>query len=49
MCQACYKLDLAVRNNPRAAKAILEEHQSLKPRGLDWYNPYTGTIPKEEQ
>lgn len=47
MCQACYKLDLAVRNNPRAAESILGEYKGITWKGL-WdyesprYNPYVG-------
>jgi hypothetical protein len=54
MCQACYKLDLAVRNNPRAAESILGEYKGITWKGL-WdyesprYNPYAGITPKEEQ
>ena len=42
MCQACYKLDLAVRNNPRAAQSILDEHIKTLPKGWMNISPYAG-------
>lgn len=54
LCNACYKLELGVRNNPRAAESILREYKGITWKGL-WdyesprYNPYVGLTPKEEQ
>jgi hypothetical protein len=47
LCNACYKLDLAIKNNPNAAEKILENYKDIKPQKKMWdeegiYNPYTG-------
>jgi hypothetical protein len=58
LCNACYKLDLAIKNNVPAAQKILQQYTG-EPVGITWkglwdyedprYNPYAGTKPKEEQ
>ena len=40
LCNACYKLDLAIRNNPIAAEKILENYIPKSDAG--YYNPYVG-------
>lgn len=56
LCNACYKLELGVRNNPRAAESILDQYRQDTYRGREYIsqrciysNPYAGTTPKEEQ
>lgn len=49
MCHACYKLELAIRNNPRAAQSILNEYTQAIIIGWKSVSPYAGTRPKEEQ
>ena len=54
LCNACYKLDLAIKNNPTAAKKILADHTEYTYRPADYYvvpdsRAYRGTQPKEEQ
>lgn len=40
LCNACYKLDLAIKNNPKAAEKILENYIPKSDAG--YYNPYIG-------
>tara|TARA_Y100001938_G_scaffold136329_1_gene199076 strand:- start:529 stop:819 length:291 start_codon:yes stop_codon:yes gene_type:complete len=57
ICNACYKLDLAIKNNPTAAQKIIKNYipepimnDPIQPWGYDKViNPYSGTRPKEEQ
>ena len=48
LCNACYKLDLAIKNNPRAAQKILRNYVG-EPIIMGWKRPYEGTRPKETQ
>jgi|TARA_S200002703_G_scaffold34704_1_gene30041 hypothetical protein len=48
LCNACYKLDLAIKNNPSAAQKILKNYTG-DPIIMGWKEPYKGTKPKEEQ
>ena len=51
LCNACYKLDLAIKNNVSAAQKILQQYTG-EPVGITWkgtwdpedpvYNPYVG-------
>ena len=36
LCNACYKLDLAIKNNPNAAEKILENYKDIKPQKKMW-------------
>jgi hypothetical protein len=46
LCNACYKLDLAIKNNPSAAQKILKNYIP-EPIIIGWKNQYKGTHPKE--
>ena len=48
LCNACYKLDLAIKNNPIAAQKILKNYMG-DPIIVGYKNLYRGTRPKEEQ
>jgi hypothetical protein len=48
LCNACYKLDLAIKNNPKAAQKIMKNYTG-EPIIMGWKAPYSGTKPKEEQ
>ena len=48
LCNACYKLDLAIKNNPKAAQKILRIFIG-DPIIMGYKNPYKGTKPKETQ
>ena len=48
LCNACYRLDLAIKNNPKAAQKILKKYIG-EPIIMGYKNPYHGTKPKEEQ
>ena len=48
LCNACYRLDLAIKNNPKAAQKILKNYMP-EPIIMGWKLPYDGTKPKEEQ
>ena len=48
LCNACYKLDLAIKNNPSAAQKILRNYVG-EPIIMGWKGPYEGTRPKETQ
>ena len=48
LCNACYRLDLAIKNNPSAAQKILRNYMP-EPIIIGYKNPYTGIKPKEEQ
>jgi len=48
LCNACYKLDLAIKNNPIAAQKILKNYTG-DPIIVGYKNPYVGTKPKENQ
>ena len=48
LCNACYKLDLAIKNNPKAAQKILKNYMP-EPIIIGYKNPYVGTLPKETQ
>ena len=48
LCNACYKLDLAIKNNPNAAQKIMKNYMP-EPIIIGYKNPYSGTKPKEEQ
>ena len=48
LCNACYKLDLAIKNNPKAAQKILRNYIG-EPIIMGYKNPYKGTKPKETQ
>jgi len=48
LCNACYKLDLAIKNNPKAAQKILKNYIG-EPIIMGWRAPYVGTLPKESQ
>ena len=48
LCNACYRLDLAIKNNPMAAQKILKNYIG-EPIIMGYKNPYKGTRPKEEQ
>tara|TARA_R100000231_G_scaffold105065_1_gene77874 strand:+ start:1386 stop:1610 length:225 start_codon:yes stop_codon:yes gene_type:complete len=48
LCNACYRLDLAIKNNPIAAQKIIENYMP-KSIIIEYKNPYFGTKPKEEQ
>ncbi len=48
LCNACYRLDLAIKNNPIAAQKILKNYIG-EPIIMGYKNPYKGTRPKEEQ
>ena len=48
LCNACYKLDLAIKNNPIAAQKIMRNYTG-DAIIMGYKNPYKGTKPKEEQ
>jgi hypothetical protein len=48
LCNACYRLDLAIKNNPTAAQKILKNYMP-EPIIIGWKKPYKGIQPKEEQ
>tara|TARA_R100000278_G_C5444960_1_gene155092 strand:- start:298 stop:525 length:228 start_codon:yes stop_codon:yes gene_type:complete len=48
LCNACYRLDLAIKNNPTAAQKILKNYMP-EPIIIGWKKPYKGIRPKEEQ
>ena len=48
LCNACYKLDLAIKNNVPAAQKILQQYTG-EPVIIGWKEAYRGTQPKEEQ
>jgi hypothetical protein len=48
LCNACYRLDLAIKNNPKAAQKILRNYIG-EPIIMGYKNPYKGTKPKETQ
>ena len=48
LCNACYRLDLAIKNNPIAAKKILKNYMG-DPIIMGYKNLYVGTKPKENQ
>ena len=48
LCNACYKLDLAIKNNPKAAQKIMKNYIG-EPIIIGWKEPYAGTLPKETQ
>lgn len=47
LCNACYRLQVAVKNNPMAAQRMINEHRANL--DLETKNPYAGTRPKEAQ
>tara|TARA_B100000900_G_C20107255_1_gene524404 strand:- start:53 stop:277 length:225 start_codon:yes stop_codon:yes gene_type:complete len=46
LCNACYKLDLSIKNNPIAAQKILANYIG-EPIIMGYKNLYVGTRPKE--
>lgn len=37
LCNACYKLDLGIKNNPEAARKILRDHTHYEYKPAEWY------------